>query len=185
MVYNDIFAVNHNTEHENATGTVKSITRKLWKRMITANQQLLLLRKLLKLKLGTTSVEDYCENEVSRKKSKKNNKDRDAELVTEIMKKKVSDAEAVLRTVEKRKLRWRNKVNKKWGKNTRRTRNLMNMMKKECEILKKKLLKKNNKKVQHLVKKYLKKEEKTIPEKLKRYANISIFKNEEPETNES
>ena len=158
MVYNDIFAVNYNTEHENATGTVKSITRKLWKRTTTANQQLMLLRKLLKLKLGTKSVEDYCENEVSRKKTEKIKKVRDAELVTEIMKKKVSDAEAVLRKIEKRKLRWRNKVNRKWGRNSRRTRNLMNMMKKECEILKKKLMKKNNKKVQHLVKKYLKKE---------------------------
>ena len=98
------------------------------------------------------------------------------------MKKKVIDAEEVLRKVEKRKLRWRSKVNQKWGKNTRRTKNLMSQVRKEAEVLKKSLQMKNKKKVNHLMKKYLKTEVvRPVPEKLSRYKNINLFKDKEPE----
>ena len=123
------------TAHENVAATVdESIVRKIWKKEVIADQQLQLMRKLKKLKLGTKRVEKQFQ-ELSDSKKTNKNKNRETDIITKVMGKKVIDAEHNMKKSTTRKNRSRKRIEKTYGKSSRRTKNLINRMKKEMNTL--------------------------------------------------
>ena len=111
------------TAHENEAGTVdKSIIGKIWKRSVIAEQQLDLLRRLAKLKLGTENIEKKFIGIANCRKSKKY-KVRDVEEILNIMNKNVVDAECVWNKADQNKNKARRKVEESFGRNKKKTRN--------------------------------------------------------------
>ena len=90
-----------NTAHESETGTVdKSIIGKIWKKSVRTEQQLDLLRRLEKLKLGTKDVEEKFASFVDCMKSNKK-QTRDIESIVNTMHRKVVNAEDVWKQADR------------------------------------------------------------------------------------
>ena len=173
------------TAHENVAATVdESIVRKIWKKEVIADQQFQLMRKLKKLKLGTKRVENQFQ-ELSDSKKNTKYKTRETNLIIKVMEKKVIDAEHNKKKSTTRKNRSRKRIEKTYGKNSRRTKNLISKMKKEMIVVRSKIKKKNQTKVDKLKKEYLYEENKSkVPEKLTRYEDLTIFRKADiPEDN--
>ena len=73
----------------------------------------------------------------------------------------------------------RRKLSEKYGKNSRKFKKMMKLMRSETTKLKKEIVKKNDEKIEHLAKKYNNISETVIPEKLMRYKDLSIFSEKE------
>ena len=167
-----------NTSHENDEAHVLSVTSKIWIKAALADQQLQLLRKLKNLKLGTAEVEEFLNDLEDSKKSKDKNKQKDKDLAMTVMDRKVVDADKSLREIEGEKTKWRRKLDSLFGKNSRTTRRMIKLLRRDAENVRKEIKKKNNEKVDHLVKKYRveeSKKENSVPEKLLRYKDLSIY----------
>ena len=169
------------TAHESVAETVdKSIIRRVWKKSTKTDQQLDLLRRLTKLKLGTKRVEEDFIDLANSMKTKKN-KVRNSEEIVRIMNKKVTDAEDAKKKADRSRNRARNRIERVYGKNTKKTENLLKQMNKEMTNLRKEIRKKNQEKIDFLVMKYLKPvKNHEIEERLKRYSDISVLKGEMP-----
>ena len=143
----------------------------------------------MKLKIGVREVENDVENLSNNMKSKKSkkNKTRDVDLIEDMMSRKVIDADQAKREAEGRMDRMRRKIDSVQGKNSRKTRHLMKLLRKENAILKTNIQKKHEEKIEHLkniyqVGKQNKKED--IPKELKRYEEIEIYKKGKIEVND-
>ena len=111
------------TAHENDAGTVdKSIIGKIWTRSVVAEQQLHLLRRLAKLKLGNEDIEKKFIGIANCMKTEKY-KVRDVEEISNIMNKKVIDAECVWEKADKNRCKARKKIEENFGRNKKKTRN--------------------------------------------------------------
>ena len=165
------------TAHENEAATVnKCIIRKIWKRSVRAEQQLDLMRRLAKLKLGTKNIEEKFVGIANCMKQAKN-KVRDVEEIVNIMNKKVEDAEITCEKANKKKSKSRRKLEEKFGTKSKKTKNLLKQLNKEMIALRKEIKNKNKEKVDNLVLKYLKPVTvHEIDKKLKRYEDITVLK---------
>ena len=167
-----------NTAHGSDAALDISIIKRIWQKSTTAELQLQLLMKLRKINLAVASVEEFIDNLEECKKSKPKNKSKDVKLARDIMNRKVFDAENFKREIETRKMRMRRKIDKVWGKNSSKTRNLMKMMRRENNMLRREIELKNKEKLEHLQEKYGEKNTKNNVEII-RYKKVSIFSEEE------
>ena len=141
------------TAHENVTAPTKSFVRIVWRRVLMADLQLQLLRKLKNLNIGTARIEEFLddleESKKSKTESRKNSKDE--KLLKNIMERKVADADIAKRDADGRKARLRTKIDIEFGKNTRRKRTMLKKIRNEMTRIRKNLELKNKEKVKHLL----------------------------------
>ena len=177
------------TAHANGAAEDQSIAIAAWKSTARAECQLNLLRELKKANLGLAEIENFIESLEGAKKSKFKKKDteRDEDLIKRIMARKISDAECVLREAEAEKNKLRKKIQKKHGKNSRESRKIVKMLRREALVVKREVKDKHKEKIQHLSKKYKEKprqKKMIIPKELERYKNVSILSDKIVESEE-
>ena len=107
------------------------------------------------------------------------NKVKDVDLAREIMDRKVVDADEVKRETDGKKTRMRRKIDSIYGKNTKKTRNVIKNLNKEAFIVRKEIEENHEEKVEHLLRKFREEIKKEIPENLSRYKELSIYMEEE------
>ena len=164
-----------NTVLEKDTALDEGNVRRIWKKAVRAEQQVILLRQLIKKKVGTKDVEEHHKDQIEKKKVAKN-KVRNPKVIVKDMVEKLVDAEESERRARKKKDKTRRKVEEGFGKNSNKTRTLIRNMKKEMDVFRDKIRSKNKEKVEHLTKTYVKQEKKiNLPENLVRYKDIKIY----------
>ena len=155
----------------------KGAVRKAFKSATRAEQRLVLIRELLKLKVGLREVEEYYKGQSETNKIGKN-KIRKVELIMKNMVDKCRDAEAEVERALKRKAQMRKTIEKIMGKNTSKTKTMVKRMKNEMMILRKKIQEKNREKIDHLKKTYLKNDTgDKLAKNISRFKSAKVFNN--------
>ena len=94
---------------------------------------------------------------------------------------KLIDERVTNRNLEKDRNTWRREIYKWFGEGKRKSKNIINNLRRAAQVVKKKLKEKYDRKMLHLKKKYRKDEReklKEIPERLEGLEELSVFNNE-------
>ena len=177
----------HHPPHSSPTsqdeGIDLSLVLETWIETAKANCRLDLVRKLSKENLGFREVMDYCDALDLKLKSEKftskiEKGERDVEVISKIMGKKLCDADQCYREALKKQNDTRRKLKETFGNNTRKTRNIIRNLRQDTRKVIEQLEIKYDDKIKHLKKVYGKnkdEETKRVPEDLEDYRDAKIF----------
>ena len=118
-------------------GPDKRILRKLWENATFAEAQLELISRLVELNLGLPDIEEFLKTQHGKLKSDKfkfNNVN--SKQVNILMKSKLGDAEEKYRQAKKAKVSMRKDLDRLYGINSRRCKNVLRKLGKEMRKLK-------------------------------------------------
>ena len=172
---------NHIEDTANEAGLTLRILRQHFTAVVLTKEQLELISKLHRMKLGFADIENFLGTVYGKLKSHKfkvNFKQRKTAIIESMMKEKLTDAEEAFRKAKKEKEKIRLELNARYGINSRRSRNIVRKLNKEMRQLTSDLQSKNNKKITWLLKKYRDSDENdfTMPTDLNQlWSSIKVF----------
>ena len=156
----------------------------IWKKKATSDCRLELMTKLLGMNLGLASLEIFNETlglQLRSEKLKKkmiDGKNPEKKVVREAMMLKTRDETWRNKELKREMDDIRMELKKKYGENTRKTRGMIKMMRKEAQVERSISKDKYKSKVDHLQKNHGRDEEEMIsrvPPELKEYADTDVF----------
>ena len=169
------------------SGSDLRIAEEIWRKLAESEARLHLMAELGELEVGFPDVEQFCLELESKYRAtvtgdlRENGvKSPEWQVVKLCMKLKMIDERRVSSDLLRLKYKVRKKIKEDFGKNTRRSRNMINNLRKKAAKAKSEAMKKYEAKMKHLRKKFRSNEEdkmNKIPEALKNLnlENLSIF----------